>query len=221
MLIDDTKEIYAGNTAITKIYNGTNVVYEKQSGPVQLNYLQSSGTQYIDANLPNYENGFKVQFEWSPMSETNNQYIYGAQGNSSARRMNYFSYINSSSFYLGCYKAFYIYYVTTLDTSYIVETSTIRYNSQYATIDGKKTQTSNNMNFGKTTNTPFIFALNDDGTPTGYATIKLKYMKFYDDSDNLLRDFIPVLDANGVACLYDKVSEIYFYNQGTGTFTYG
>lgn len=34
-------------------------------------------------------------------------------------------------------------------------------------------------------------------------------------------DLIPVLDINGVPCMYDKVSEEFLYNLGTGTFGYG
>ena len=34
----------------------------------------------------------------------------------------------------------------------------------------------------------------------------------------LIRDFIPVLDESGTACMYDKVSREYFYNKGTGNF---
>lgn len=37
----------------------------------------------------------------------------------------------------------------------------------------------------------------------------------------LVRDFIPVLDWNDTPCLYDKVSGQLFYNAGTGEFLYG
>lgn len=40
-------------------------------------------------------------------------------------------------------------------------------------------------------------------------------------SGELVRDFIPVLDLNGVACMYDKVSKTFFYNQGSGSFVAG
>lgn len=51
---------------------------------------------------------------------------------------------------------------------------------------------------------------------------RIYYAKFWDkQTGNLVRDFIPVLDTNNVACMYDKVTEQFFYNQGTGTFTYG
>lgn len=44
--------------------------------------------------------------------------------------------------------------------------------------------------------------------------------KIYKD-DNLVRDFIPVLDKSNIACMYDKVSGQLFYNQGDGEFLYG
>jgi hypothetical protein len=37
----------------------------------------------------------------------------------------------------------------------------------------------------------------------------------------LIRDFIPVLDKDGVPCMYDKANRKFYYNQGTGQFTYG
>lgn len=44
--------------------------------------------------------------------------------------------------------------------------------------------------------------------------------KMYDLENNLLRDLRPALDANGVVCMYDMVTKKYFYNAGTGTFGY-
>jgi len=51
------------------------------------------------------------------------------------------------------------------------------------------------------------------------AKLRIYYCKIYDNSV-LVRDFIPVLDENDVPCMYDKVSGQYFYNAGTGTFSY-
>lgn len=47
------------------------------------------------------------------------------------------------------------------------------------------------------------------------------YLKLYDNNGNLLRDMIPVIDNNNVVCMYDKISQSYFYNGGTGNFTAG
>lgn len=53
----------------------------------------------------------------------------------------------------------------------------------------------------------------------GYA--KWKTFKIYDENDNLIRDMIPVLDKNNIACMYDKVNKEFYYNQGTGEFIAG
>lgn len=51
------------------------------------------------------------------------------------------------------------------------------------------------------------------------VAIKIYYCKIW-DNDVLIRDFIPVIDSNGVACLYDKVESKYYYNANTtGSFT--
>ena len=41
------------------------------------------------------------------------------------------------------------------------------------------------------------------------------------EGTEIIKDFIPVVDKNGVACLYDKVSGEFYYNKGTGNFTTG
>ena len=39
--------------------------------------------------------------------------------------------------------------------------------------------------------------------------------------DELIQDFVPCLDADGVPCMFDLVSRKSFYNKGTGSFTWG
>ncbi len=72
------------------------------------------------------------------------------------------------------------------------------------------------------TRTTYIFGWN-----TGVGTSKLiptnariYSFKIYDNG-TLVRDFKPCHDTHGVYCLYDKVSATYFYNKGTGSFIAG
>ena len=65
----------------------------------------------------------------------------------------------------------------------------------------------------------YLFAGNTNGTAEGLASICLLGCKIY-SGNTLVADFVPV-NNNGVACLYDNVSQTYFTNQGTGSFTYG
>ena len=41
------------------------------------------------------------------------------------------------------------------------------------------------------------------------------------ENDTLIQDLIPVLDLSGRPSMYDEVSGQFFYNQGTGEFTWG
>ena len=53
-----------------------------------------------------------------------------------------------------------------------------------------------------------------------YCHAKLYSFKAYDESDNLIADYIPALDQSGRPCMYDTISKQSFYNQGTGEFLY-
>ena len=51
------------------------------------------------------------------------------------------------------------------------------------------------------------------------GSAKLSYFKMYEDGI-LVRDMIPVLDHYDIPCMYDKVTNQLFYNNGTGEFIY-
>ena len=40
------------------------------------------------------------------------------------------------------------------------------------------------------------------------------------NSENKTLHLLPILDTNGVACMYDTVAKKYHYNKGTGDFLY-
>ena len=46
---------------------------------------------------------------------------------------------------------------------------------------------------------------------------KVYYFKIW-EGDKLIRDFIPVLDSDNIPCMYDKVEDKFYYNQGTEDF---
>ena len=52
-----------------------------------------------------------------------------------------------------------------------------------------------------------------------FSSFRLKNLQLY-DGEELVRDFIPALDNNNIPCLYDTVSGETFYNRGSGTFLY-
>ena len=46
-------------------------------------------------------------------------------------------------------------------------------------------------------------------------------MRLYSYTDGSAQRLVPCLDANGVPCMFDLVNKTTFYNQGTGSFTWG
>ena len=51
------------------------------------------------------------------------------------------------------------------------------------------------------------------------ATMKFYYLRIYQNNE-IKYNFISVLDKDGVPCVYDTVGKKFYYNQGTGDFTY-
>ena len=64
----------------------------------------------------------------------------------------------------------------------------------------------------------YLFAVNRSGTPV-YGSNRILYCKIY-DGDTLVRDYVAV-EYNGIGYMYDKVSGLFFDNQGTGKFLFG
>ena len=67
----------------------------------------------------------------------------------------------------------------------------------------------------------YLFVRNDDaGVKKFYCNLAL-YGFSARENDTLIKDLIPVLDLSGRPAMYDEVSGQFFYNQGTGEFTWG
>ena len=73
-------------------------------------------------------------------------------------------------------------------------------------------------------NTCRLFAaggVDDNNGKLAYLSkIKVSRCRIWRDGVNLTMDLIPVLDKNGVPCLFDTVSKTFKYNAGSGTFNY-
>lgn len=66
----------------------------------------------------------------------------------------------------------------------------------------------------------YIFATNFSGRAYGNASGVRVYGAKITLNNEIVRDYIPVLDKMGVPCLYDKVEGKFYYNQGSGEFLY-
>ena len=183
----------------------------------QIEYLESTGTQWIDTGYyPDKYTGVNTKFENDTVS--NDTSAFGTlKSNGSCRfqtfvwdKKIYFSLNSTSVIVPGALEGD----IVELDWN----NGNIKFkinNSDY------KTAHFNVSDFVPVKHLCLFTSCRDDmGIVSGKGTIKLYYFKIY-DNDVLVRDMIPVLDGEGVPCMYDRVEKKFYYNAGTGQFVAG
>lgn len=180
----------------------------------QVQYIESTGVQYIDTKvyLTTALTNIEAKVE---IGKSGTLFICGAGDISNTTA---FSVAQSSTGELivdiGDY---YNYRVKTGVVLYNTGEHIIKIKDKNIYVDGTLCGISSGYING-TANTPlYLFANRDSSVKYSF---KMYYFKNY-DGDTLIRDLIPVIDNNGVACMYDKVSGEFFYNKGTGEFITG
>lgn len=176
----------------------------------ELEYIESTGTQYIDTGVVNNQN---IYIEDIISGQSDGGYLNGSEADWQSKFKWGFSWGKP---YIG-YK-----------TSNQNGTGTVSLDIFYTFKIGKGTQAvdgvfsySDNTALTVYSTTPILlFALFETDHISSYCKIRRKSTKIYENKV-LIRDYIPVLDKKGVACLYDKITETYLYNAGTGAFTAG
>lgn len=222
MVVNNNTKIFVGDTEIVKAYKGDTVIYEKGEQPeyTEVNYLENPGYCYIQTGVIINDNKLRVQMkvkentnyhEGFPLGGYNGSYgmgdIYGDKEN----YYWYFYYGNNPSIQTNL--VYNPYEVDTYTLDYTLTKDTYSLTSNGETDSGTRTS------FVPTNSELYMFRR---GTDASYEHVgRIYYCKIYVD-DVLVRDYIPVLDANSVPCMYDKVSKQYFYNGYSGnTFLYG
>lgn len=177
-------------------------------------YLRSSGTQYIDTGYKP-TNHTRVVCKVSGFPRTSySQAVFGTRTSSSASdRFGFIAAEDSASYRSDFYN------------SNLAFASSVTFEDAF-TIDKNKASTTLN-DTSNVTNTSgtftaaysmYIFGYNTAGALTmPAASLTVYYFKIY-ESDVLVHDYWPCLDSEGVACLYDLVTGEYLYNAGTGEF---
>lgn len=177
------------------------------SGYKRLEYIQSTGTQYIDT-LVNIEANKPITLRVVCDCSFNNAGVGNGVGTT----------IPGNIFYFGTYNGSYCYGLGKVDGETSVAADTERRIHDLDAV-GKKLTISDKLSL-----TGLSFA-----TPTASRTfwlpqwgqgIKLYSCKIYDNG-TLVRDFVPCQTTDGTIGLWDDVNSVFYGNAGTGTFTAG
>lgn len=183
---------------------------------IELQYIQSSGTQYIDTLFkPNHNTRIICNINGRG-SENTNRGIFGS-------RTNYTSNDNFSFLILdnNCYRTDYEKQLGKYGSSISISGDLIiDKNKNVTTLNGSNELALSYATFTSTYNV-FIFAINDAGSPSfNISGVKLYFCQIY-DNDTLVRDFVPCKTVEGTVGLYDVVNQAFYTNAGTGSFIAG
>ena len=181
-------------------------------GYTELEYIESSGTQYIDTGFkPNQDTRVVAEMQYVT-TPTKHTFLFGCRTSTSSA---YFAlvYYYSSKVFRCDYNTEQI-QVAGVPTDKL----SIDFNKNNFALNGA-TANHTYATFQSSANMT-IFAVNTGGTVGSHATARLYSFKMYDNG-TLIRDFVPCKNASGTIGLYDMVNGVFYANAGTGAFTAG
>ena len=192
----------------------------KVANYIPIEYLESTGTQWIDTGVrPN--NNTRVLLSYVIPENNIDSNLFGARNGYLNKAFAVIYNTGNLSIQYGNY----LYDNISLNSGFYNTHLFFDANKNEITLKNDKyeyiaTNTASNSVF-QTDYNMYIFNINSGGSVGRNPGIMyLYYMQIY-YNNSLVRDFIPVLDYIGTPCLYDKVSKTFFYNQGTGDFVAG
>ena len=178
----------------------------------RVEYLESTGTQYIDTGLKSTVNTqILTKLSWNNVTK---RQIFGSNNGMFFGVVNGYWQLgqtgNAGSSMEAAVGIWYNvdYKLTYNDTNYtntlVVNNNTVTYNRDF--IGDRKIYL---FTIGNETNVATEFLSN---CKLGNTKIK--------QNGNIVRDYIPVIDSSKRPCLFDKVEKKCYYNHGTGEFNY-
>lgn len=209
-LYDTVNSKFYGNAGTGVFFAGPPKV-SLPSGYTQLEYIQSSGTQYVDTEfIPNQDS--RIVYDCERLSAAASEHFFGIRTGNSA--------VAAFCFYIYSSGWRYAYNSATLTGT---GPSTGRYvfdaNKNIANINGSAAMTGTYAAFTAAASA-LLFAMRSTPSGLSYGSHKLFTSKLYDNT-TLIRDYIPCSNPSGVIGLYDLVNSKFYANAGTGAFTAG
>ena len=189
--------------------------FEKKYTPVK--YLESTGQQYIDtAVIFNVNCEINSKFLFTDNVNNSNVAIYGLKQVSSSGTIAYSIIPYSDSVYTAFGNKIDIKY---LKDNTFTNASNYLHNMSGLWVNGVKKISYNDVVVDSNNLSIYLFARNYNGNVDRNSWARIYYLKIYVDN-TLVRDYIPVIDSSNRPCLYDKVEDKFYYNEGSGEFLY-
>lgn len=186
-------------------------------GYTELEYIQSSGGQYIDAGVfATTKTRVVTDFEPTQLPASTNG-IFGTRDVNSSTSEKMFCLLlqNNSRFRTD-------YFGTSVVIPDIppLQRISVDKNENITTINGTVFENTESSGIIQSEYPMGIFCYNRAGYFAARQPMKLFFFKIYDNG-TLVRDFVPCTTPSGDVGLYDLVGNQFYANAGTGTFTAG
>ena len=183
-------------------------------GYTQLEYIQSSGTQYIDTLFKHNQNTRVVVDVQATETPTANVWVFEGRISTPEARHSVFFHQTGANKWYGDYSS----QRKEIGSVTSTERLSIDFNKNVLSVNGELV-TFTPDTFQSTVNLTLL-AANTGGTIAGQLSANLYSCKIYDNGV-LIRYFYPCKNPAGTVGLYDTVSNVFYGNAGTGTFTAG
>lgn len=211
-LWDDVNSVFYGNAGTGTFTAGPVIAIAADKSEItKLEYIQSSGTQFIDTGFkPNQDTGFEADFEVIAY-DASALCVFGSRNSADVR---YELFARNDDKYQVYYNTSFYYQLPTIINRHsltmqknVINLDGISYNASYSTFQI-------NYSFG-------LFTINNAGTwDSRIPFMRLYSAKLYDNG-TLVRNFIPCQTTSGEIGLWDDVNSVFYGNAGTGTFESG
>ena len=185
---------------------------EPPEGSEILEYIESSGTQYIDTLVPVNSN-LRITYDFVWYS---GDVLYGAYNSDGSNGFGLQVLTNPL-------RRLYAYFGSAAGNTSFTVTSGQRYSSDFnrsnVLVDGSSVFSKAYSSFSSIYNI-YFFGLNSAGR-AGFFTSSRFYDSDIYSNDVLIRDFVPLRTTDGQVGLWDYIDGTFYPNVGTGTFTAG
>lgn len=184
----------------------------------KLEYIESSGTQWINTGvLPTNNTKVDLDFSFTSNTVSNKTCVFGSRETWQSKGF----YFGVASDTMG--RGWWGQYGSANTGELSARSDTNRHILSFSKnvfLDNVLVKTFTNDLTTAYANIALFGSFEGSTTTASASSQKVYSCKIY-DNNVLIRDYIPVKDPNNVVCLYDKVSNMYFYNEGSGTFIAG
>jgi hypothetical protein len=205
-----------GTTELIPLVDMPQAILDISGGGTEtvVEYIESTGSQYIDTGVIPNNHRVKIKFQCATSDGASLFGSYGDKSNSDNYNVYELVWYSGKWYYApnsrGVQGSF-------SPTSYPTDVVELDFNTYDNKVIMNGTTVATTSGNSRAVLPLYLFEVN--GAMGAPSKMKLWYAQIYDrDTQELVRDFVPAVDENGVICLYDNVTKAYFYNQSEGEF---